>query len=279
LKRLAALLLIAASVPACGERGVPSEVRLRLEYEEGDTLLYEYETEGTVTLPDTSEPSGWKAQPYQRHLIVEEAVRDVTPGGNYVLVWTFHLREDSLGGQEAQDQPDVQLTVQITPQGRVLSVGGVETARPLFGEIDFQSYFEQSQPVFPERPLRVGDSWTQEVRVVSPRSEPVTTSSTYVLDSVMEEGGEPVAVIAFEGDIYLPFLSRTAEPDSLAPTATTEERIRVGGEMYFGLESGFVRRATSRADATLTKVEVVDGEPVRREIKIRESTRYEVTSP
>jgi hypothetical protein len=280
LNRLAALLLIAACVPACGERGVPSEVRLRLEYEEGDTLLYEYHTEGTVTMPDTSEQSGWKSQPYQRNLIVEEVVSDVTPSGNYVLVWTFHLRHDSLAGQKVEDLPDsVQLTVQVTPQGRVLSVGGVETARPLFGEIDFQSYFEQSQPVFPERPLRVGDSWTQEVRVVSPRSEPVTTSSTYVLDSVVEEGGEPVAVIAFEGDIYLPFLSRPAEADSLAASATTEERIRVSGEMYFALESGKVRRAESEADATLTKVEIVDGEPVPREIKIRESTRYEVTSP
>ncbi|HET6363247.1 MAG TPA: DUF6263 family protein [Gemmatimonadota bacterium] len=280
MNRIAALFLIPALVSACGDRGVPSEVRLRLEYEEGDTLLYEYRTEGMVTMPDTSEPSGRKTQPYQRHLIVEEAVRDVTPSGNYVLVWTFHLRADSLAGEKSEDLPDsVQLTVQITPQGRVLSVGGVETARPLFGEIDFQSYFEQSQPVFPERPLKVGDSWTQEVRVVSPRSEPVTTSSTYVLESVMEEDGEPVAVIAFDGDIYLPFLSRPAEADSLAAAATTEERIRVTGEMYFALESGKVRRAESEADATLTKVEIIDGEPVRREVKIQETTRYEVTNP
>jgi hypothetical protein len=280
LNRFLALLLVAASVSACGDPGVPSEVRLRLEYAEGDTLLYEYHTEGTVTMPDTTDPSGRKTQPYQRNLMVEEAVRDVTPSGNYVLVWTFHLLPDSMAGQKSEDLPDsVQLTVQITPQGRVLSVGGVETARPLFGEIDFQSYFEQSQPVFPERPLRVGDSWTQEVRVVSPRSEPVTTSSTYVLESVIEEDGEPVAVIAFDGDIYLPFLSRPAEADSAAATATTEERIRVRGEMYFALESGKVRRAESDADATLTRVEIVEGEPVRREIEIRESTRYQVTNP
>ena len=71
MNRLAALILSAASISACGERGVPSEVRLRLEYEEGDTLLYEYHTEGTVTMPDTSEQSGWRSQPYQRNLIVK----------------------------------------------------------------------------------------------------------------------------------------------------------------------------------------------------------------
>ena len=78
------------------------------------------------------------------------------------------------------------------------------------------------------------------------------------------------------------FLTDPAVADALSESgapATTEERIRVSGEMYFALESGKVRRAESEADATLTKVEIVDGEPVPREIKIRESTRYEVTSP
>jgi hypothetical protein len=279
LNRFAALLLVAASISACGDRGVPSEVRLRLEYEEGDTLLYDYHTEGSVTMPDTTDPSGRKTHPYQRNLVVEEAVRDVTPSGNYALAWTFLLPPDSAGGESTAGLPDsVQLMVEITPQGRILSIGGVETARPLFGEIDFQSYFEQSQPVFPERPLKVGDSWTQEVRVMSPRSEPVTTSSTYVLERVVEEAGETVAVIAFDGDIYLPFPYRPAGADSTA-TTTAEERIRVKGEMYFDLGTGHVTRVETEADATLTRVEIVDGEPVRREIQIRETSRNELRAP
>ena len=277
---LALLLVVAAPVSACGDRGVPSEVRLRLEYDEGDTLRYDYHTEGAVTMPDTSDPSGRKTHPYQRNLVVEEAVRDVTPSGNYALAWTFHLPSDSTAEQKDMDLPDsVQLVVEITPQGRILSIGGVETARPLFGEIDFQSYFEQSQPVFPERPLKVGDSWTQEVRVVSPQSEPVTTSSTYVLERIVEEDGEAVAVIAFDGDIYLPFPYRPAGADSAAAATTAEERIRVKGEMYFELETGRVRRVESEADATLTRVEIVDGEPVRREIQIRETSRNELRNP
>jgi hypothetical protein len=280
LKRLLLLVLASASISACGERGVPSEVRLRLEYEEGDTLLYEYHIEGTVTVADTSEPSGRATHPYVRNMTVEEAVRDVTPRGNYVLAWTFHLPPDSVAAASgtAEAPGRVQLTVEITPQGRILSIGGVETARSLFGEIDFQSYFEQSQPVFPERPLKVGDSWTQEVKVVSPRSEPVVTSSTYVLDRVTEEGGEPVAVIAFDGDIYLPSPYRPAGADSTAET-TAEERIRVKGEMFFALESGRVRRAETEADATLTRIEIEGGEPVRREIQFRESSRYELVRP
>jgi hypothetical protein len=280
LKRVLIPVLTIAAISACGERGVPSEVRLRLEYEEGDTLLYAYSTEGAVTVPDTSEVSGRATHPYERKMTVEEAVRDVTPRGNYVLAWTFHLPPDSTAHAAGKELPErVQLTVEITPQGRILSIGGVETARPLFGEIDFQSYFEQSQPVFPDRLLKVGDSWTQEVKVVSPRSEPVVTSSTYVLERVTEEEGEPVAVIAFDGDIYLPFPYRPAGADSASGATTAEERIRVKGEMFFALDSGRVQRVETDADATLTRVEIEGGQPVRREMQIRESSRYVLVRP
>ena len=277
--RFLVLLLAAATTSACGERGAPSEVRLRLEYEAGDTLLYEYRTEGAVTVPDTAQASGRATHPYERNMTVEEAVLEVTPRGNYVLAWTFHLPREASAAEGGGELPErVQLTVEITPQGRILSIGGVETARPLFGEIDFQSYFEQSQPVFPERALKVGDSWTQEVKVVSPRSEPVVTSSTYVLDRVTEEDGTPIAVIAFDGDIYLPFPYRSAGADSAAAATTAEERIRVKGEMYFALDSGRVRRVETEADATLTRVELENGQPVRREMQIRESSRYSLVN-
>ena len=274
------LALALAPVVACGGGGAPSEVRLRLEYAEGDTLVYRYHTEGTVSVPDTSQPSGRASHPYERNMTVEEAVRDVTASGNYVLDWNFHVPPEETASDSGTAPPQqVQLTVEITPQGRILSIGGVETARPLFGEIDFQSYFEQSQPVFPERALKAGDSWTQEVKVLSPSSEPVVTTSTYVLERIVEEQGAQLAVIAFDGDIYLPFPYRPAGADSAAAAMTAEERIRVTGEMFFALETGRVLRVVTNADATLTKVEIEDGQTVRREAQIRETSRYELEEP
>jgi hypothetical protein len=275
------LALALAPIVACGGGGAPSEVRLRLEYAEGDTLVYRYHTEGTVSVPDTSQPSGRASHPYERNITVEEAVLDVTASGNYVLAWNFHVPPEATASDSGTPAPpqQVQLTVEITPQGRILSIGGVETARPLFGEIDFQSYFEQSQPVFPDRALKVGDSWTQEVKVLSPSSEPVVTTSTYVLERVVEEEGAQLAVIAFDGDIYLPRPYPPAGTDSTAAAMTSEERIRVNGEMFFAVEAGRVLRVVSNADATLTKVEIEDGQTVRREAQFRETTRYELEEP
>lgn len=275
------LALALAPVVACGGGGAPSEVRLRFEYAEGDTLVYRYHTEGTVSVPDTSQPSGRASYPYERNITVEEAVLDVTASGNYLLAWNFHVPPEATASDSGTPAPpqQVQLTIEITPQGRILSIGGVETARPLFGEIDFQSYFEQTQPVFPDRALKVGDSWTQEVKVLSPSSEPVVTTSTYVLERLVEEEGAQLAVIAFDGDIYLPFPHPPAGGDSTGAAMTSEERIRVTGEMFFALETGRVLRVVTNADATLTKVEIEDGQPVRREAQFRETTRYEIEDP
>ncbi len=262
---------------ACGGTGEPPSVRLRLAYEEGDTLRYVYEASGTARLPDTTAAEGYVDRSYERRLTIQEVATDVTPRGHYVLELVYRLESDDLS--RGQDLPEaVSFQVEITPQGRVVEVTGVETMKPLFGDIDFQSYFEQSQPVFPERPLKVGDSWTQEVRVVSPSSEPVTTSSTYVLESLSEDENDPLAVIAYQGDIYLPVTrvdpdtSAGADSAAAASTIVIEERIRVEGRIHFDHGRGVVERIETSSEATFSRITVLEGEPVRRDVVIRETS-------
>jgi hypothetical protein len=142
----------------------------------------------------------------------------------------------------------------------------VETAGAIFGDIDFRSYFEQAQPVFPDRPLKPGDSWTQEVRVVGSGPEPVTTSSTYVLRALTEEDGEPVATVAFDGEIYLPI----GHDGGDGGEQLAEERIRVHGTFTFAHERGIMRRVQTDARATVTKLEVAGGQATRRDLQIEE---------
>ncbi|HUP18384.1 MAG TPA: DUF6263 family protein [Gemmatimonadota bacterium] len=268
-----------AVVAACGGSDERESVRLRFAYVEGDTLTYVYQASGQARLPDTTAPQGYVERSYEREVTVHEVATEITPRGHYVLSLVYRLESDGLApGEHLPDQ--ISFQVEITPQGRVVSVSGVETMKPLFGDIDFQSYFEQSQPVFPERSLKVGDSWTQEVRVVSPRAEPVTTSSTYVLESLVEEAGVPVAIIAFEGDIYLP-VSKTA-PDSTTEGSTTivvEERIRVNGRIHFAHEAGVMRRLDMSSDATFSRLSVDAGEPVRRDVVLRERSSMQLVEP
>jgi uncharacterized protein DUF6263 len=271
---LAAATCLLPALAACEGQGEVEGVRLRFEYSEGDTLRYAYESNGTVTIPDTTDATGTIERSYQRTMRVEEVAEDVTARGHYLLAVTYQLPADSATGEAPAP---VTIHLEMTPQGKIENVTGVETAKPLFGDIDFQSYFEQAQPVFPDRRLRVGDSWTQEVRVVAANSEPVTTSSTYVLRALNEEDGEPVATIAFDGEIFLPIGHSTsaAGPAKSSPQLA-EERIRVQGTIYFAHERGQVRRVETSARATVTKLTVEEGETTRQDLHIQERSRMQL---
>lgn len=268
-----AACLLVVSVVACGGGGEASEseslaVILRLAYEKGDTLTYEYEVTGTAIVPDSTEASGTKERNFERKMRVEEVAIDITAGGHYMISQIYHLPQDS--SHVARGWPDrMELLLELTAQGRILDVGGVETAKPIFGDMDFKSYFEQVQPVFPERPLKLGDSWTQQVKVVSPNSEPVVTSSTYVFEELVEEAGQSIAIIVFDGDIYLPVKYVESHGEEVE---TSEERIRSRGKIYFAHEKGVVERVETQSEATLTRVSLVDGEPVRRDIQIEQKS-------
>lgn len=261
-------ILLAFAALACQRERAPEQVRLRLLYEAGDTLHYEYRAQGTVTHPDSAAGDSTVSERYERRMTIDEVATEVTPRGHYLLAWTYHLPRDSVSGET----PDpVTLEVEITPQGRVMDVRGVETARRLFGDLDFRTYLEQTQPVFPERPLALGDSWTQEVHVLSPRGETVITRSTYVLERIADEAGEATAVIGFDGDVYLPIVYESETP-AAAPAPSTEERIRARGRIYFAHEQGMTRRVETTARATLIKVASRDGEMIRQEVQFSQES-------
>ncbi|MFN2383755.1 MAG: hypothetical protein ABR559_05765 [Gemmatimonadota bacterium] len=274
-RRSLVMLGIVGGLAACGE---PREtgVRLRFSYEPGDTLRYLYHSSGSATTPDSTAPSGTRVSPYEREIRIDEVATEITPRGHYVLTLTYYLPADSTGRKPVPDR--ITINLEVTPQGRIVAVTGVETAKPLFGDLDFQSYAEQTQPVFPDRPLTLGDSWTQEVKVVAPGTAPVVTSSTYVLEQLTTEDGEATAVIGYEGDIYLPVVY--AESDSAGDRPrSVEERIRMRGAIYFAHERGVVRRVEERAEATLTRIHFVDREPVRRELRITEESLLRLIEP
>lgn len=271
-RRAVYFALMVGAIGACSpgeDAESPRSVRLRLRYEVGDTLRYRYHVRGTVSHPDTSD--GRPAQEsYERTMAVDEVATEVTPRGNYLLAWTYHLPPEH--AVEMGKPEEFALTVEITPQGKILEVTDLRAARAAFGNLDYKTYLDQTQPVFPDRPLKVGDSWTQEVRVLSPQAEPVVTRSTYILETLDDD----TAVIAFDGDVYLPGVY---EPDSLAPPQTTEERIRVRGELHFDHERGIVRRVETAAQATVTKLTMGDRGPERQKLDLTQQSQLSLVEP
>ena len=273
-RQLLALLVTASCLAGCREAAEEPQVELRLHYEIGDTLYYEYTADGTATYPDTVN-AGRTTRTYERHLRIDEVATDLTPSGNYLLAWTYHLPARVEDGTEVEPS-DITINLEISPQGRIIDVTNLESAKTLFHDMDFRTYLEQTQPVFPERALKIGDSWTQQVKVLSPEAEPVVTTSNYVLEDLTEENGEPIAIIAFDGDVYLP----TAPEEGEDPNAVSaEERIRVRGRMYFAHERGQTVRVETNAQAEITRVLIEDGSVHRRSIEIGQQSHLRLVGP
>lgn len=273
-RRLLTLLVIASCLTGCRATPEEPQVALRLHYNVGDTLYYEYTANGTATYPDTV-TAGKTTKTYERHLRVDEVATDLTPSGNYLLAWTYHLPAGVEDGVD-QEPNDITINLEISPQGRIIDVTNLETAKTLFHDMDFRTYLEQTQPVFPERALKVGDSWTQQVKVLSPEAEPVVTTSNYVLEDLTEENGEPIAIIAFDGDVYLP---TAPEKGEAAGAVSAEERIRVRGRMHFAHERGQTVRVETNAQAEIKRVTVEDGSVARRSIEIEQQSVLRLIEP
>lgn len=264
-----ALAIAALAIAGCRSEPAEPEVRLRLRYDVGDTLRYVYTADGTVTLPDSTAAGGQRQETYTKRIAVAEVATDERPNGNYRLEWHYGRPEGTWPGRA--DHDPFTLELEVNPQGRIVEVANVEAAESLFREMDVRTYLEQTQPVFPERALRQGDSWTQEVKLVSPEAEPVVASSTYVLESLTEEEGEPVAVIAFDGDVYLPTVFEL-EPPGGEGLRSVEERIDVHGRMYFAHERGVTTRTEATWDASIVRVYLRDGAPIRRTYTVRQES-------
>ena len=140
--------VVGACTPGEGEEAPRApEVRLRLDYEVGDTLHYRYRVWGTVTRADTTGGMS-PTESYERTMSIEEVATDVTPRGNYLLAWTYRPTGEQEAGHEMP--AEFALRVEITPQGRIVDVGDLRSARKALGNLDFKTYLDQTQPVFPD---------------------------------------------------------------------------------------------------------------------------------
>ena len=276
-ERLLGLLVVVACLSCSQESsGDGSErVSLGLSYSVGETLRYLYTAEGTVTYPDSTIGEEQARERYDRRIEIDEVATEVAPNGNYLLAWTYHLPPRAEPASDGAGNQTVTIRLEITPQGRIVEVADVETAKPLFGDMDFRTYLEQTQPVFPERPLMVGDSWTQHVRVLSPRAEPVVTTSNYVLEEVREMDGRSIAVIAFDGNVYLPRHGSWEEED----VRSSEERIRVRGRLYFDHELGLTRKVETTAKAEIIRTTGEGADARRSTLDIDQTSQLELLNP
>ena len=102
----------------------------------------------------------------------------------------------------------------------------------------YKNYYEQALPVFPEQPVKEGDSWRQTIHLLV-RKEGVKKAETeYKVRSFVREGGYDCAVIEYKGNMILPF--QGVEKDG--SLVVKLERVTTKGVIYFAYREGLIIR-------------------------------------
>jgi len=128
------------------------------------------------------------------------------------------------------------LSYRMLPNGKVTDLEILSNHNSSKWKEYAQSNLEQSQPTFPDKPVPVGYTWMQSVKIFLPSGEMLDASTTYEITEIVNVDGRRCAVIEYRGNLILPF--EVVETDSL--TRQGVDRIDVDGTIFFDYEAGYV---------------------------------------
>ena len=136
------------------------------------------------------------------------------------------------------------LRLVIAPSGRVMEYEIL--GEPAVGTAEeLQAFYEQAAVEFPAGDLRVGESWTQRVRLeVDGRT--VNAATTFTVLSFTRERGRDCVTISYTGDVALPL--RSMPEDSVQRQG--RQRLTVRGVLYFAYRDGLL--LSQREHRTIT---------------------------
>lgn len=261
----------------------PDKVTLRLHYQPGQTLVYEVDVDGKITV--ISEIGVATDLQFRGTLRQEQQVESVAEDGTAAVLITVNgtLRVD-MGGNPAPGTPTAQqsnettipqtkLRMKIAPNGRVLEMqpvpsdkasdGGKATPPPMlqdpFQALTLGSGAISLLPVLlPDKPVKVGDSWdltgTAQLPLPGGRSVPIAIKGMGKLAAVQTANDRPVAVadVRIEapelGDAIVKVLPlKEMGIDMQAKGGTT-----TNGKHWFDLASGVLTRSEVTAETQLS---------------------------
>jgi hypothetical protein len=162
-----------------------AEYDFRYIFKKGDSISYSLKIENTERLKIGGQDMGEK----KRKTIINfsQNVEDVDENGNGIIRWKY------LSGSYNDMKVDIgekEAILKITPRGEIIESSGLQEASFEFFKIiqksmsdyipgfdrlpikidfskfdsnEFNSYWESFRPVFPDKKLKIGDTWEKEV--------------------------------------------------------------------------------------------------------------------
>ena len=192
----AIILLLPIVWSGCGERSI----KLTLKFNEGD----EYKYQLTQDSKTTTEFMGKKMEmPSSTDITLTQKVEKVNQGiGELTITYDSFDMEMNVGGKQIPSNMGKSMVgktekMKLSESGEILEPQGIQSMVALQGlGSDINSMFFSLYPQFPERALKVGDSWAQKQEI--PQSQMgLALETLYTLTRKEERNGHKCVVIDY----------------------------------------------------------------------------------
>jgi len=219
-KKSAVLILLATFLLAFGltlseGRKFPESVRLVYKPEAGTSSTYKMEVKASAKLIGMEEET-YPAVPQESttfgKFIFSDKILDVTPEGKILEELTYgdvELEMEVNGRRQnlpfANRLEGKSILMEIDKDGRVISTKGLDQFSEELKDLRIQDMYIQFRPIFPDRELKVGDSWDNRTESAIPIESMLNRTKVeekYTLSGFKERGNSLCAVIRVKLEIY-----------------------------------------------------------------------------
>jgi hypothetical protein len=233
------------------------EIRLAFKYQSGQKRQYTNTIKASSQLDESGKLVKTSEVSY-KSTINEEVLGIPDSGGARIRLTNIIDDITSPKSDSAKIDPSaVKWIIEylMTSNGRIADIYPQDsTSRNITGF--YKNYYEQALPVFPDRPVSEGYSWSQTVKVIIQKEGTTKAETNYEVRSFVREAGYNCAVIEYKGNLILPF-QNTGQDGSLAIGL---EKITSSGVIYFGYEAGLIVRQEEAYDIQSEGTKTRDGQ-------------------
>ncbi len=188
-------------------------------------------------------------QSISQDILTRMKTREVSSSGEATLdILTESIRQSfRLGDSPAREDTSnplkgTTLTLKLLPTGKTLALTGMPAGAPGSPQIPFQQMLQMMNPVFPEKPIKIGESWSQQFDIpfqVDPVEVPMKMDITYRLIGIERVDGRQCARIGL--DISTSYTIQVVG----SPPAEGKGEGKGNGTIFFSLKEGQIIKSSS----------------------------------
>jgi len=275
--RVLSVILIAALMPfgiaGCTQK--PSSFFLRAKYEPiGKVLAYSLTSHRSGEKQDNGGPTQ-KVDSKVEADVVYTTQKILANGNTIVLEETRYFWDAPVGdsGQVKRSTREISIRQEVSPTGKIVAftILGESSSS---GDNYTRNFYDQAVPVFPEKAVTIGDTWTQSAAVRLPDGSQTSTSTSYRVKGTAVKMGYDCAIIEYKGNVILPITRDSSDTAALEGI----DRIEMNGLIYFAYVAGISVNAEERRRLIVDRSFVSGGKSVHRKAQFEEVISYSLDS-